>query len=79
MVSDRSYVEGYIIWFVRMSHSYMVHVAPRDPSRSAHQEILEGEHAQLDHVEDVFPRCRCIVKIAQEDIDRGIFSLMGLM
>lgn len=51
----------------------MVHVAPRDPPRPAHQEILEEDHAQLGHVDDIFPRCCCIVEIVQVDIDRGIF------
>ncbi|KAI5400626.1 uncharacterized protein LOC127096136 [Lathyrus oleraceus] len=41
--SDWSYVEGYIIWFFRVSHSYMVQATPGDPPRPAHQEILEDE------------------------------------
>ncbi|XP_050878066.1 uncharacterized protein LOC127081880 [Lathyrus oleraceus] len=35
-VNDWSYVEGYIIWFFRMSHPYMVYAAPGVPSRPAH-------------------------------------------
>lgn len=51
----------------------MVHVAPGDPPKPAHQKILEEEQAQLDHAHDVFPICRCIVYIPQADIDKGIF------
>lgn len=56
-----------------MSHSYIAHAALGDPPRPAHQEILEEEQAQLDHVEDALLRCHYIVEIAREDIDRGIF------
>lgn len=42
----------------------MVQVALEDLLRSTPQEILEEERAQLDHVHDVFPRCRRIVEIA---------------
>ncbi|XP_050895567.1 uncharacterized protein LOC127102208 [Lathyrus oleraceus] len=38
--SDRSYVEGYIKWFFRVSRLYMVQAAPRDPSRPTHHETL---------------------------------------
>lgn len=51
----------------------MVHDAPGDPSRPTHQEIIEEEHTQLGHAHDVLPRCRCIVEIAQEAIDKCIF------
>lgn len=51
----------------------MVHVASRDTSKSANQEILEKEHARLDHDHDVLPRCRHIVEITQACINRGIF------
>lgn len=47
-----------------MSHLYMVQVATRDPTRPAHQKILEEEHTQLDHAHDVLPICRRIVEIA---------------
>ncbi|CAL5208186.1 unnamed protein product [Lathyrus oleraceus] len=70
---DWSYVEGYIRWFFRMSHLYMVQAASEDPHRPVHQEILVDEQTQLDHVEDVFPRCRRIVEIVQAGIDKGIF------
>lgn len=36
-----SYVDGYIRWFFRVSHSYMVQAAPRDPPKPTHQKILE--------------------------------------
>lgn len=51
----------------------MVQAAPEDPSRSSHQEILEEEQTQLDHVEDVLPRYRRIMEIVHACIDRGIF------
>ena len=41
----------------------MVQVAPKDPLSPTHQEILEEEHAQLDHVHDVLPGCLRIVEI----------------
>lgn len=37
------------------------------------QEIIEGEHTQLNHDEDVLSRCRCIMEITKANIDRGIF------
>ncbi|XP_050874229.1 uncharacterized protein LOC127076587 [Lathyrus oleraceus] len=43
--SDWSFVDRYIRWFLRMSHSYMVHVTLEDPPRPSHQEILEEEQA----------------------------------
>lgn len=42
--SDWSYVDGYIRWFFRVSHMYMMQVAPRDPPNPPHQEILEEKH-----------------------------------
>ena len=71
--SDWSYINEYIRWFFRVSHPYMVWAALGDPLRPAHQELLEEEKAQLDHVEDVLPRYHCIVEIAHACIDRGIF------
>lgn len=41
--------------------------------RSTHQEILEEEQTQLDHIDDVLPRCLHIKEIAWADIDNGIF------
>lgn len=46
-----------------MSHPYMVQIALGDPSKAAHQEILEEEQTQLDHAYDVLPRCPWIVEI----------------
>lgn len=50
-----------------------MHAALGDPSRPTHQEILEEEHAQLDHAQDVFPRCFHFIEIAHADIHSGIF------
>lgn len=41
--SDWSYVDGYIMWFLKVSHLYMVQVALEDPLRLAHKEILGEE------------------------------------
>lgn len=71
--SDWSYIKGYIIWFFRVSHSYMVHAALGDLSRPTHHEILEEEQVQLDHTDDVLPRYRRIMKIVRESIHKGIF------
>lgn len=73
VVNDWSHVEGYIGWFFGVSHSYMVHASPGDPSRPDHQEIQEEERAQLDYAEDVLLRCRRIVEVVQADIDICIF------
>lgn len=51
----------------------MVHAAPGDPSKRAHQELLEEEQTQLYHNDNVLPRCRRIVEIVQADIDECIF------
>ena len=48
---------------------YIVQAALGYPPRLARQEILEEEHTQLDHVEDVMPKCRRIVEIAYIGID----------
>lgn len=65
-----SYMVGYIKWFFRVSHPYMVQAALGDPSMLAHQEISEEEQTQLDHAKDVLPRC---FYIEEEGIDRDIF------
>lgn len=51
----------------------MVQTAPGDPPRPTHNEILKDEHAQLDHVKNILSRFRCIVQIAQTDIDKDFF------
>ncbi|XP_058742319.1 uncharacterized protein LOC131614782 [Vicia villosa] len=38
---DLSCVEGYITWYYRISHTYMLPTAPGSPSRPAHKEILQ--------------------------------------
>ena len=52
-----------------MSHPYMTSNAPGDPSKSAYQEILYEDRARVDHVVDLFPRCRCIMNLAQTGIN----------
>lgn len=71
--SDCSYVEWCIMWFFRMSHLYMVLASLGDLLSLAHQDILEKEQTQLDHVHDVLPRCRCIMETVYASIDKGIF------
>lgn len=61
--NDWSYVNKYIRWFFRVSHLYMVQNSPKNPLRPAHHEVLEEEQTQLDHAEDVLPRCRRIIEI----------------
>ncbi|XP_050878282.1 uncharacterized protein LOC127082097 [Lathyrus oleraceus] len=61
--SDRSYVDKYIRWFFRVSHSYMVQASLGDPLRPTHQEILEEKHAQLDNAEVILPRRHCIMEM----------------
>src|ERR1051325_6157071 len=50
---DWSYEYGYMIWFFRVSHPYMIEDAPGNPPRSVHQEILEEEQAMRGHDHDV--------------------------
>lgn len=71
--SGKSYADGYIRWFFRVSHPYIVHASPGDPLRPTHQEILEKEQTRLDHTDDFLPRCRRIVEIVRADINEGIF------
>lgn len=54
----------------------MVQTAPGDQLRLNHEKILEEEQTQLDHVEDVLPRCHRImeIEIVHANIDRDIFS-----
>lgn len=61
--SDCNYVDGYIWWFFGVSHSYVIHDTPEDPSRSALWEIQEDEHVRTNHVVDVLPRCRHTLEI----------------
>lgn len=61
--SDCSYVDGYIWWFLRVSHPYMIHDSPEYPLRLTHQKILEEKQAMEDHVIDVLPICHRIVEI----------------
>ncbi|XP_058765318.1 uncharacterized protein LOC131638792 [Vicia villosa] len=44
-----SYVEGYISWYYRVSHPYMLPATDGDPPRPAHEEILRTHQAELDH------------------------------
>lgn len=71
--NDWSYVNRYIRWFFRVPHLYMVQAASGDPPMLAYQEILEEKQTQLNHVEDVLPRCHRILEITQAGIDKCIF------
>ncbi|XP_058746810.1 uncharacterized protein LOC131619762 [Vicia villosa] len=51
--SDWSCVKGYITWYYRVSHPYMLPAAPRDPPRPSHEEILQAHQAELDHTHDL--------------------------
>ncbi|XP_058768537.1 uncharacterized protein LOC131642273 [Vicia villosa] len=62
---DWSCAEGYITWYHRVSHPYMLPAAEGCPPRPSHEEILLAHQAQLDHTEDLLPLCRQIA-------DRGI-------
>ena len=51
----------------------MVPTGPGSPPRPAHQEILEEQQSQMDHSQDVLPRCRRIVEIGRASIASGFF------
>ncbi|XP_058760751.1 uncharacterized protein LOC131634101 [Vicia villosa] len=55
-----SCAEGYITWYYRVSHSYMLPAAEGGPPRPAHEEILRSQQAQLDHTKGLLPLCRQI-------------------
>ncbi|XP_058765349.1 uncharacterized protein LOC131638819 [Vicia villosa] len=55
---DWSCVDGYITWYYKVSHPYMFPTAPGSPPRPTHEKILRVHQAQIDHTEDVLPRCR---------------------
>ena len=71
--TDWACADGYISWFFTVSHPYMVPTAPGSPPRPAHQEILEEQQSQMDHTQDVLPRCRRILQIARSGIEAGFF------
>lgn len=48
-----------------------------DPSRPAHQEILEEEQAQLDHAHDIFLDVAALWRLRRQTLTK-ISSLMGL-
>lgn len=52
VVSPRPWIViyGFTQWFYKVSHSYMTLVVKRDPPNPAHSEILEEEHAKVEHV-----------------------------
>ncbi|XP_058726643.1 uncharacterized protein LOC131598007 [Vicia villosa] len=61
--------EWYISWYYRVSHPYMLPAAEGGPSRPAHKEILRAHQAQLDHTQDLLPRCHQIA-------DRGLGTIV---
>ncbi|XP_058784587.1 uncharacterized protein LOC131659411 [Vicia villosa] len=71
--SDWSCVEGYITWYYRVSHPYMLPAAPRDPPRPAHEEILQTHQAEMDNTHDLLPRCREIADTGLGAIADGLF------
>lgn len=56
----------------------MVHADSGDPHRPGHQEILEEEHAQLNYVDDVLPKCQALWRLCRQTLTK-VSSLMGLM
>lgn len=70
---DLRYEYGYMLWFFRVSHPYIIQDAPRNPPRPNHWDILEKERARADHATDVLLKSRCIMELAWDDIDRGLF------
>ncbi|XP_058733393.1 uncharacterized protein LOC131605002 [Vicia villosa] len=70
---DWSYVNGYINWYYRVSHSYMIPTAPGSPPRPAHEEILRTYQTQLNHTQDVLPWCRQIADMGRACIANGFF------
>ncbi|XP_058733766.1 uncharacterized protein LOC131605426 [Vicia villosa] len=72
--SDWSCVEGYITWYYRVSHPYMLPATPGDPPRLAHEEILQANQAELDHTHDLPPRCHEIADTRLGAIADGLFS-----
>ncbi|XP_058775726.1 uncharacterized protein LOC131650002 [Vicia villosa] len=72
--NDWSCVEGYITWYYRVSHPYMIPAAHGDPPRPAHEEILQAHQAELDHTHDLLPRCRQIADTGLGAIADGLFS-----
>ncbi|XP_058766846.1 uncharacterized protein LOC131640475 [Vicia villosa] len=67
-------VDGYVTWFYRVSHPLMTPDAPGDPSRAAHEEILENQQTEDDHVSDLLPVCQRIQMLGQDALDRGIIE-----
>lgn len=58
-------------WFYRVSHYILTPDAPRRPSRSANQEVLE---AQYDETEDMIVIFWCIVEMDRADIETQLFE-----
>lgn len=56
-------VYDYIQWFYRVSYSFMTPSGEGDSTRPAHEEILEEEHARVNHVVDAFLIYHWIVAI----------------
>lgn len=65
-------VEGCVIWFYRVSHYIMTPNIFGRPPRSTHEELLENQQAQNDHVSDVLSICQCIQLLRQEAFDLGV-------
>src|SRR4051812_37722249 len=61
---DWSCQDGYITWYCRVSHPYMIPIAPGSPPRPAHEVILRTHQSQFNHTDDVLSRCREILDMA---------------
>ena len=69
-LDDLSYEYNYMIWFFRVFHLYMIEDALENPPMPAHHEILEEEEPMRDHAHDVLRRCRHIMELERDGIDR---------
>src|SRR3954464_519133 len=71
VTQDCHCVEGYVTWFYRVSHPLLTPGAPGAP-RPAHEEILENQQAEDDHVIDLLPICQRIEMLGRDALDRGV-------